>query len=93
VGNKSFKKRKTIEPSQSCKSVTTLIGDYLSGTLDPRLRGSFEAHLANCPDCSAFLKTYKRTIEATRAFLKLQALQSGPPKLTLRARGSAATAR
>jgi anti-sigma factor RsiW len=93
VADKSFKKRKTIELSQSCKSITSLIGEYLSGSLDPRLRRSFEAHLGNCPDCSAFLKTYKRTIEATRAFLKLQALQSRPTKLTPRPRNSACTPR
>jgi anti-sigma factor RsiW len=61
--------------------------------LDPRLRTALAAHLRDCPDCAAFLKTYKKTIEVTRVFLKLQALQSQPRKLTLRLPRTGAAAR
>jgi anti-sigma factor RsiW len=56
----------------TCEDETALIGDYLSSNLSPQLAAAFEKHLQVCPDCAAFLTTYKKTIEATRAFLKAQ---------------------
>ena len=54
-----------------------MIGNYLSDSIAPRMREDFEHHLSLCPDCVAFLKTYKKTIEATRAFLKSQTPNHG----------------
>ena len=68
----------------TCKNETALIGDYLSGNLSPRALATFEDHLESCPDCAAFLRTYRRTIEITRSFLRLQALTNKPRRLTLR---------
>jgi anti-sigma factor RsiW len=45
------------------------ISGYLSSDLDPQTARAFEDHLAICGDCVAFLKTYKKTIDLTRAFL------------------------
>ena len=68
----------------TCSEEVTLIADYLSSSLAPSVSASFEKHLSACPDCAAFLQTYKRTIEVTRAFLKNERLKSGPRKLVFR---------
>jgi len=69
-----------ISPIETCEAETRLIGDYLSDNLDATDRQAFEGHLKACPECAAFLATYKKTIALTRSFLSL----SAPKKLTLR---------
>ena len=71
-------------PIATCKNEIALIGDYLSGNLSPRVLATYEDHLKGCRDCAAFLHTYKKTIEMTRSFLRLQALANKPRRLTLR---------
>lgn len=56
--------------SLSCKEVTALIMEYVSGDMSPEVAQAFQAHLAECPDCTAFLNTYKKTVELTKSFLK-----------------------
>ncbi|MER3445955.1 MAG: hypothetical protein C4291_03580 [Candidatus Dadabacteria bacterium] len=34
--------------------------DYIKGKMDPRATQAFEEHLSLCPDCVAFLNTYKK---------------------------------
>lgn len=58
------------QASLSCKEATALIMEYLNGSASPDVALAFEAHLADCPDCTAFLNTYKKTVELTRSFLK-----------------------
>jgi hypothetical protein len=50
----------------TCQRVTDLIIDYLTEVLEPDIRAAFAVHLRNCPDCVAFLQTYKQTVRATR---------------------------
>ena len=50
-----------------CAQITALIGDYIAGALEPDSRHAFEQHLAICPDCVAFLNTYRTTVEAMRS--------------------------
>ena len=69
---KKSKSRTVSEPDHSCQAAITLIGNYLAGSITLRAREDFEHHLGLCPDCAAFLKTYKKTIEVTRAFLRSQ---------------------
>lgn len=42
------------------------MGDFSSATLSPARHLHFERHLESCPECAAFLRTYKKTIEAMR---------------------------
>lgn len=72
MNNKKPKTRKLSAPDYSCKAAISLIGNYLAGSIDPTVHADFERHLILCPDCAAFLQTYKKTIEATRAFLRNQ---------------------
>lgn len=54
----------------NCQAAVALIAEYLNASLgDPR-RHAFEQHLHKCPECSAFLNTYKKTRALTSAFLK-----------------------
>ena len=75
---------KKASPIETCRAETQLIGDYLSDNLDIADRQAFENHLRACPECAAFLATYKKTIEMTRGFLKLQSLKTRPVHFKLR---------
>lgn len=54
----------------TCKKATSLIIDYLKGELDPEIALLFEEHLSICPDCVAFLSTYKKTVFSVQSFYK-----------------------
>ncbi len=43
----------------SCKECVDLLMDYLEGQLDPNIQTRLSDHLAECPPCINFLKTYK----------------------------------
>jgi anti-sigma factor RsiW len=47
----------------TCREVIDFLMAYLSGELSASERAEFERHLAECPDCSAYLKSYEETIE------------------------------
>jgi anti-sigma factor RsiW len=85
--------KRTARPAHTCKDEVALIADYLAGALKPRVLAAFERHVSQCPDCMAFLKTYKKTIEATRSFMRMNSLKNGPLSLRLspRAGGTVAT--
>ena len=53
----------------TCKQETEFIARYIAGELRKPMTRAFEQHLGLCPDCVAFLKTYKATVELTREFL------------------------
>src|SRR6267378_1372424 len=72
AANKKSKSRTVSEPDYSCQTAIALIGNYLAGSITLHAREDFEHHFGLCPDCAAFLKTYKKTIEVTRAFLRSQ---------------------
>jgi hypothetical protein len=68
---RSIRKKQSsrFQPVENCEDEIALIGDYLLADLRPAVRRSFEIHLAECRDCAAFLRTYMKTIEVTRAVL------------------------
>ena len=47
---------------KTCKQITDLVANYLNDNLGPRVKRQFVEHLKICPDCVAFLKTYRKTI-------------------------------
>jgi anti-sigma factor RsiW len=51
----------------TCRQLTDFIIDYRSGTLPPEARTELEAHLAECPDCVHYLKSYDETVRLARA--------------------------
>jgi anti-sigma factor RsiW len=46
----------------TCRELMEFLLDYDSGELSREERAGFEAHLAECPDCVAYLRAYRRTI-------------------------------
>lgn len=47
-----------------CRQVVELLTDYLEGALAAADRQRLEAHLADCPHCTEYLRQLKLTIEA-----------------------------
>jgi anti-sigma factor RsiW len=72
----------------TCEKETALIASYLASNLSPAELASFENHLEECPDCKAFLQTYKKTIEITRSFLELESAKARRRKPARRAADS-----
>ena len=46
----------------TCRELIDFLADYLSGELPAAERTEFERHLAMCPPCVAYLKSYEQTI-------------------------------
>ena len=46
----------------TCRDFITFLLEYSSGELSPERRREFDAHLAECPWCVAYLHTYEHTI-------------------------------
>lgn len=59
--------RRPRRDDMMCDDITDLILDYLAGELPPDILMEFEEHLRMCPDCVAFLNTYKKTVQVTRS--------------------------
>ncbi len=57
----------TPEEELTCQQVTDAIIDYLTGEMQSTTTALFDEHLQGCPDCVAFLNTYRSTIRATRS--------------------------
>jgi anti-sigma factor RsiW len=51
-------------PQMRCKELVELITDYLEGTLPTEDRARFDAHLADCDGCHAYLDQMRETISA-----------------------------
>lgn len=66
----------------TCQQVTSLILNYVRGELHPGTALALKAHLRECPDCVAFLATYKKTIQATNS-LRYETI---PPTMRKRVR-------
>ena len=49
----------------TCKELVELVTAYLEGTLPGRHRRRFEAHLATCDRCTAYLVQMRITIRVT----------------------------
>lgn len=54
-------------PQKTCKQIAELVSDYLGDALEARLRREFEEHLKICPDCVAFLNTFRESVSAVRS--------------------------
>jgi len=68
-----------MKPSE-CRAVVKLLADYLERQLRPDLRAEFEAHLQQCPDCVAQLRSYESTVSMLRSLRD----DDLPPDLRLR---------
>lgn len=46
----------------TCRDVIEFLSDYCDGALPAEERTHFDAHLAECPDCVAYLKNFQQTL-------------------------------
>ena len=46
----------------TCRDFADFLMDYLDGQLSRPVREDFDRHLAECPDCIAYMSTYKETV-------------------------------
>jgi anti-sigma factor RsiW len=51
-------------PELPCRELVELVTDYLEDRLSPVDRARFDAHLAACEACRAFLDQFRQTIDA-----------------------------
>lgn len=50
----------------TCQELVEFLMDYLDGSLSETERRCFEEHLAECPDCVAYLATYQESIRLAK---------------------------
>jgi anti-sigma factor RsiW len=53
----------------TCRELVEGLHDYLLGSLGPEATARINEHLAACPSCVAYLKTYEATIRMGRLAL------------------------
>ena len=50
--------------SLRCQEVAAFLADYVDGTLGTEQRTVFEAHVAGCPECIAYLRDMRRRFDS-----------------------------
>ena len=50
----------------TCREIADFLADYFAGELGADDRSRFEEHLAECPDCVAYLRSYADAIRLAR---------------------------
>jgi anti-sigma factor RsiW len=60
-------------PELTCQQLVELVTDYFENTLGPADRARFEAHVAGCPGCDAYLEQMRTTLEVVGATAALEA--------------------
>ena len=48
-----------------CRELVELVTDYLDGNLSRRDRARFDAHIADCVNCTRYLEQFRETIRLT----------------------------
>ena len=50
----------------TCRELVDFLGAYLDRELSDDVRRRFEEHLAACPECAAYLETYRDTVRLAK---------------------------
>lgn len=50
----------------TCREIVEFLLDYLDDELSSEQREHFEEHLAECPECVAYLSSYRTTVAVTK---------------------------
>jgi anti-sigma factor RsiW len=66
----------------TCREINEFLMDYLDGALPTAQHQTFERHVAICPDCAAYLATYRTTVAMEKqAFADDPHAATAPPEL------------
>jgi anti-sigma factor RsiW len=52
--------------AMTCRELADFLMDYVNEDLPSEVRQSFDRHLTLCPNCVAYVRTYRTTIELGR---------------------------
>ena len=55
-------RRSGVDPDLACRELVELVTDYLENALPATERARFEAHLADCEGCDAYVEQVRATI-------------------------------
>ena len=55
-------RRSGVDPDLACRELVELVTDYLENALPTAERERFEAHLAECEGCDAYVEQVRATI-------------------------------
>jgi predicted anti-sigma-YlaC factor YlaD len=69
----------------TCREMTDFLADYLDGSLGVAERHLFDEHLAVCPECIAYLRSYAETIRLARQIREDDSLSDTIPDELVRA--------
>ena len=69
----------------TCRDVADFVAGYLTNELEAEARSLFEEHLAECPDCIAYLRGYEDTMRLTKDAYAVDAIEAGVPERLVRA--------
>jgi anti-sigma factor RsiW len=72
------------KPYITCQQLIDFIASYRDHELTTEERGEFDRHLAVCPSCVAYLKTYEQTVLLAKATAD-DAVPEGIPEALVRA--------
>jgi len=50
----------------TCRELVEFLSAYIDGELPADVRLRFDEHLAACPECSAYLRTYRQTVKLAK---------------------------
>lgn len=50
----------------TCRELVDFLGAYLESELPDEVRRRFDAHLAACLECAAYLETYRETVKLAK---------------------------
>lgn len=50
----------------TCRDVAEILGRWLDGEMAPDERARFDEHLAECPDCVAYVRSYAATVRLAK---------------------------
>ena len=54
----------------TCRELVQFLMEYLSDELPAEQRAAFDAHLTECPQCVAYLQSYKATVRIGKEVFK-----------------------
>lgn len=56
-----------MRPELTCRDFVAFLDDYLSGGLSSGQRAAFDAHMAQCPSCVNYSRTYLEALRVAKA--------------------------